>query len=117
MTTSSFTKRTGFPDSYQFIQIGDKAQLVCDSSYPPVVKKGTLVQGEVRFICPERTYIVVQAPSLDLKNFLIFYTIYPKFRAEYKWKLKLKDTFLGSQLRNRAAKERKEKFQLNLLPD
>lgn len=117
MNGRKFTKSARFIDSYSFLRTGDKAQIICDVEHYSKARKGTIVEGEIIFLSlnSELPYIVLEAPCLDMKGFRTFYTLYPITHQSYRWKLKLKDTFLGSQLRERARLERKDKFQLNLL--
>lgn len=118
MTTSSFTKRTGFPPSFEFIQHGDKGTLVCTVEHyqgGTLVKVGTEIEGLVSLICPTNSYIALLAPSLGWTAMTTLYPLYPEKDIRTRWKLKLKDTHLGSQLRSRAAKVRKDKLQQNLI--
>lgn len=118
MTTSSFTKRTGFPASFEFIQKGDKANLICTLSHyfgGELVLEGTEIQGEVAMLCPELSYIAIAAKAPGFEKFKTLYPLYPEKDVRARWKLKLKDTYLGSQLRARADKVRKDKIQQNLI--
>ena len=118
MTTSSFTKRTGFPASYAFIRKDDKDQLVCIKEHwknGVLIPKGIVIQAEVSLLCPDLSYIALIGPCPGSSVLKTLYPLYPEGDERATWKLKLKDTYLGGQLRSRGAKERKDKLQNTLL--
>ena len=120
MTTSNFTKQTGFPASLRFLRKGDKGTLVCVKEHWKagiLIPVGAEVEGEISLLCPNQSYIAFLSNYPDSKVFKALYPLYPAGDVRETWKLKLKNTYLGGQLRSRMAKERNKKFQLNLLPE
>lgn len=112
----AYTKVGEFPKNYKHIRVGDPCTFKATKHHNGW-DKNKEVYGRVMgvYLNDENPYIIVAASE----NFHSFggtlFPIFPKGHPEFDFYLKIKDAHLGTLLRQRALKERKDAFQGDLI--